>query len=140
MLVAFETLHYVKRKTQGKVGLMVLKLDMSKAYDRVEWAFLERVMHQLGLEERLIKIIMSCVQYVSYSILLNGQHVGNIHLGRGLHQGDPLSPYLFLLCAMGLQYLIQKGEVSGDIKGVSICCNGPIIFYLFFADDSVLFC
>ena len=118
---------------------MVLKLDMSKAYDRVEWAFLERVMHQLGLEERLIKIIMSCVQYVSYSILLNGQHVGNIHLGRGLHQGNPLSPYLFLLCAMGLQCLIQKAEASGDIKGVAICRNGPRIFYLFFLQMTV-FC
>ena len=115
---------------------MALKLDMSKAYDRVEWAFLERVIHQLGLKERLIKIIMSCVQSVSYFDLLNGQHVGNIHLGKGLHQ---LSPYLFLLCAMGLQCLIQKAEASGDIKGVAICRNGPRIFYLFFLQMTV-FC
>ena len=119
---------------------MALKLDMSKAYDRVEWAFLERVMYQLGLEERLIKIIMSCVQSVSYSVLLNGQPVGNIIPGRGLRQGDPLSPYLFLLCAMGLQCLIQKAEASGDIKGVAICRHGPRISHLFFADDNVLFC
>ena len=140
VLVAFETLHYLKRKTQGKMGLMALKLDMSKAYDRVEWAFLERVMYQLGLEERLIKIIMSCVQSVSYYVLLNGQPVGNIIPGRGFRQGDPLSPYLFLLCAMGLQCLIQKAEASGDIKGVAICHNKPRISHLFFADDNVLFC
>ena len=75
ILVAFETLHFLKRKTQGKLGYMALKLDMSKAYDRVEWVFLERIMCHLGIEERLIKIIMACVQSVSYAVLLNGQSV-----------------------------------------------------------------
>ena len=84
ILVAFETLHFLKRKTQGKLGYMALKLDMSKAYDRVEWVFLERIMHHLGIEERLIKIIMACVQSVSYAVLLNGQPVGNIKPTRGL--------------------------------------------------------
>ena len=75
---------------------------MSKAYDRVEWVFLERIMRHLGIEDRLIKIIMACVQSISYAVLLNGQLVGNIKPTRGLRQGNPLSPYLFLLCAMGL--------------------------------------
>ena len=66
--------------------------------------------------------------------------MGNIKPSRGLHQGDPLSPYLFLLCALGLQSLIQKAEVDEDIRNVSICRNGPRVSHLFFADDSVLFC
>ena len=66
--------------------------------------------------------------------------MGNIKLIRGLRQGDPLSPHLFLLCAMGLQGLIKKAETNGDIRGVSICRNGPRVSHLFFADDSVLFC
>ena len=119
---------------------MALKLDMSKVYDRVEWVFLERIMRHLGIEDRLIKIIMACVQSVSYAIRLNRQSVGNIKPTRGLHQGDPLSPYLFLLCAMGLQSLIHQAEVDGHIRGVAICRNGPKVSHLFFADDNVLFC
>ena len=102
MLVAFDTLHNLKRKTQGKVGYMALKLDMSKAYDRVEWIFLEKVMKHLRFADNLIKIIMSCMSLVSYVVLLNGQPVGNIKPTKGLRQGDPLSPYIFLLCALGL--------------------------------------
>ena len=140
ILVAFETLHFLKRKTQGNLGYMALKLDMSKAYDRMEWVFLERIMCHLAIEDRLIKIIMACVQSVSYAVLLNGQPVGNIKPTRGLHQGDPLSPYLFLLCAMGLQSLIHQAEVDGHIRGVAICRNGPKVSHLFFTDDSALFC
>ena len=95
ILVAFETLHYLKRKTTGKLGYMTLKLDMSKAYDRVEWEFLEKIMHHLGLDEKMIRIIMSCMKSVSYSVLLNGQPVGLIKPSRGLRQGDPLSPIYF---------------------------------------------
>ena len=73
ILVDFETLHYLKRKTQGKMVYMALKLDMSKAYDRMEWDFLEVLMQHLGLGEKMRKLIMSCLRSVSYSILLNGQ-------------------------------------------------------------------
>ena len=86
---------------------MALKLDMSKAYDMVEWSFLEKLMIHVGLDRNMVRIIMSCLQPVSYFVLLNGQPVGNIKPSRGLCQGDPLSPYLFLLGAMGLQSLIQ---------------------------------
>ena len=140
VLVAFETLHYHKRKTQGKVGQMALKLDMSKAYNRVEWKFLERIMRHLGLGDRMVKLIMSCISSVSYSVLLNGQPVGFIKPERGLRQSDPLSPYLFLMCAMGLQSLLHSAEMEGHIQGVAICLNGPRVSHLFFADDSILFC
>ena len=119
---------------------MAFKFDMSKAYDRVEWGFVEAIMQHLGLGERMRRIIMSCMKSVSYSILLNGQPVGNIKPSRGLCQGDPLSLYLFLLCAMGLQGLLQKAEMEGKIKGVAISRYGPRVSHLFFADDSVLFC
>ena len=66
--------------------------------------------------------------------------MSRIKPSRGLHQSDPLSPYLFLLCALGLQSLLQKAEVNDDIRGVAICRNGPRVSHLFFANDSVLFC
>ena len=68
---------------------------------------------------------MLCLRSVSYSILRNGQPMGSIKSSRGLRQGDPLSPYLFLLCATGLQGLVQKAEMEGSLKGVAICRHGP---------------
>ena len=111
---------------------MALKIDMSKAYDRVEWEFLERAMRHLGLGEQMVRLIMSCISLVSYFVLLNGQPVGNIKPSHGLRQGDPLSPYLFLMCAMGLQSLLHKAKMEGHIRGVAICRNGPKVSHLFF--------
>ena len=71
VLVAFETLHYLKIKTQGKLGFTTLKLDMSKAYDRVEWVFLVKVMEHLGFPNQLVSLISSCMSTVSYYVLLN---------------------------------------------------------------------
>ena len=119
---------------------MALKLDISKAYDRVEWEFLEKTMRHLGLRDRMVSLIMSCIISISYYMLLNGQLVGSIKPKQGLHQGDPLSPYLFLICTMGLQSLLHTVEMEGHIQGVAICQNGPRVSHLFFANDSVLFC
>ena len=102
--------------------------------------FLEKAMLHLGFSERFVKIIMSCVTSVSYSVLLNGEPTGNIKPSRGLHQRDPFSPYLFLICAMELQGLLHKAVSEGHLRGVSICKNRPQVSHLFFADDSVLFC
>ena len=94
--------------------------------------FLGKIIQHLGFVDVHVILIISCLSLVSYSILLNGQLVGNIKPNRGLKQGDQLSSYLFLLCAMGLQGLLKKIEVDDDIKGVSICRNRPWVSHLFF--------
>lgn len=117
-----------------------MKLDMSKAYDRVEWNFLCRLMEKMGFEDRWIQLIYGCISSISYSILVNGEPHGDIKPTKGLRQGDPLSPYLFLLVSEGLNGLIQQAVAGGDLRGFSLCRNGPQIFHLFFADDTLLFC
>ena len=119
---------------------MTLKLDMSKAYDRVECDFLDKIMERLGFDGKWRKLVGCCFRLVSFSIMINGEPHGFFHPSRGLRQGDPLSPYLFLLCAEGLHSLIQQVADNGELRGVSLCKEGPKITDLFFADDSLLFC
>jgi len=113
---------------------------MSKAYDRVKWVFLEKMMRKMGFAEQWIQLIMNCVSTVSYSVLINGQPMKQFSPSRGLRQGDPLSPYLFLLCAEGLSALIRTAEREGRISGVPIAVGGTRLSHLFFADDCLLFC
>ena len=127
-------------RKKGKKGSLALKLDISKAYDRVEWHFLQSIMEKMGFLVGWIERVMSCVTTPSFSILLNGKPYSIIHPSRGIRQGDPISPYLFLLYAEGLIALLKKAESKGRIKGVSICRGAPKVTDLMFADDSLLFC
>ena len=85
---------------------MAVKLDINKAYDRVEWEFLRRIMLKIGLPNQWVHLAMETVCTASYSILINGKPTSFITPSRGIKQRDPLSPYLFLLCAEGLSSLI----------------------------------
>ena len=78
ILVAFETLHHMKKRRTGKTDFMTMKLDMSKAYDRVEWDFLLQLMERMGFQRRWINLISACISTVTYSILVNGEPKGNI--------------------------------------------------------------
>jgi hypothetical protein len=140
ILAAYETLHTMHSRMWGKVGHMAVKLDMSKAYDRVEWDFLEAVMHRMGFEGRWIRLIMMCVKSVSYGVLVNGSPTGRIIPSKGIRQGDPISPYLFLICAEALSSLLIRADSNGELLGVPTSKRGPRLNHLFFADDSLLFC
>jgi hypothetical protein len=117
---------------KGKKGFMAVKLDMSNAYDRVEWLFLEGMMRAMGFIERWIQLIMTCVSSVSYSVLVNETPYGKIQPTRGLRHGDHLSPYLFLLVAEGLSSLLSQAEAEGKITGVLISARGVRLNHFFF--------
>ena len=140
IIVAHEVLHSMHTKKKGKSGFLAAKVDMSKAYDRVEWHYLEGVMTRMGFSNKWISLVMECVSSVSYSVVVNGKCSGNIALSRGLRQGDPISPFLFLLCAEGLSCLIRNDSNKGISQGVAAARYGPNVSHLFFADDCLFFC
>ena len=119
---------------------MALKLDTSKAYDRVEWLYLQKTMEKMGFCQQWIQLVMNCICTASYSILVNEEPKGDIRPSKGIRQEDPLSPYLFLILSEGLNRQIQKATKDDLIRGFSLCKSGPKITHLFFADDTLLFC
>lgn len=94
----------------------------------------------MGFPNSPASTIMHCVTIVTFSILINGQPSDKFLPQRGLRQGDPLSPYLFILYAEVLSGLLTTGQTRGNFQGINIVPNAPPISHLFFADDSLLFC
>ena len=138
-LIAFEIFHAMKRKWDGKDGSFALKLDMEKAYDRVEWCFLERVMYKKGFCDAWVSKIMYCLASVSFAFKINDKVTGFIIPSRGLRQGDPISPYLFLMVDDAFSALIKQAAQRNLIHGAKIRNGAPRFSHLFFADDSILF-
>ena len=138
ILMAYECFHTIKKKRAGKEGLCAIKLDMHKAYDRVEWCFLKEIMLKLGFKESWVNLIMKCVSSVEYRVRINDDEMESFKPTRGLRQGDPLSPYLFLLCTEGLTALLANAEENGNISGIKVCRDAPSISNLLFADDSLI--
>ena len=101
-------------------------------------------MNRLGFDEKWRNLVMQCVTTVTYSVRINGKPKGHIIPTRGIRQGNPLSPYLFLLCAEGLSSLIKKVVDDGVMEGLVIYqwrgAGGARLSHLFFANDSLIFC
>jgi hypothetical protein len=138
-LMAFECIYALQTNNNKAGEFCAYKLDLSKAYDRVDWTFLERSMRRLGFADKWIDWIMACVTSVRYAVRLNGSLLEAFHPTRGLRQGDPLSPYLFLLVAEGLSVLIDHEIRESRMKELKICRRAPGLSHLLFADDSLLF-
>ncbi|XP_074351494.1 uncharacterized protein LOC141690607 [Apium graveolens] len=134
-MLAFEINHYLKRKTQGKNGLAELKIDISKTYDRLEWDFILNMMKKFGFHDIWVDRIMRFIQSVSYSFLHKDGEFGNISPQRRLCQGDPISPYIYIMCAEGLSSIIRRNEDVGLLHGCTVAREAPIISHLLFADD-----
>jgi hypothetical protein len=138
-LLAYEIFHYFKQSS-SKEGFIGIKTDMAKAYDRVEWIFLKTTLEIMGFPNHLTSIIVNCVTNVTFSILINGQPSQHFKPQRGRSQGDPLSPYLFILCANVFSGLITKAQNEKKLHGVKVANGAPEISHLLFADYNLLLC
>lgn len=123
----------------GLKGVDALIIDINKMFDRVSWSYLKEIMLKLGFARQWVNWIYLCISYLSYSILVNNEIVGLIIPGRGIRQGDPLSLFLFIICAEGLSSLIRDAKRNGVLHGIGISHGAPSISHLLFADDNFLF-
>ena len=118
---------------------MILKIDMSRAFDRVEWPFLLKILSLSGFPPQFTHLIEQCITTPTFSILINGGPVGNFSSQRGLRQGNPLSPLLFIICTEALSRLLTRKSMMGSLKVIKIARNCDPLTHLLFADDLLVF-
>jgi hypothetical protein len=138
IIVAQEMVHSMA-KMKGKRMFMSIKIDLEKAYDRLNWNFIENCMTECKFPHKLINIIHYCITSPSFRILWNGDKTDNFSPTRGIRQGDPLSPYLFVICMERLSHIIADQVEANYWKPMRAGKSGPQISHLLFADDLLLF-
>lgn len=138
IIIAQEIVHNLRSK-KGKKCDMILKIDLKRSYDNVSWQFLSKTLVDFNLNDHWIELIINCVTNVKASMLWNGEKLKEFSMEKGLRQGDPFSPYLFVLCMERLSNMIMAKVNDKGCKGVKASAQGPVITHLFFADDLLLF-
>ncbi|XP_026416843.1 uncharacterized protein LOC113312295 [Papaver somniferum] len=138
IIVVHEILHSMKT-SKNKNGNMALKIDLSKVFDTIEWDFLNQTLLSFGFCSEWCQLILQCITTTSFFVLLNGVPSEFFFVTRGLRQGDPLSPYLFIICMEVLSKLLLKAEKDNLVSGIKVAKTAPSVSHLFFADDFFLF-
>lgn len=137
VIVCQELLHSIKRR-QGRREVMVLKLDLAKEYDKLEWSFIHDMLLDASLLTNLIAIIIKCITSWYCRLLWNGEVTDPIQPSYQLHQGDLMSPYLFVLCMEKFAQWIESKKESNAWKPIKASRRGPNLSHLFFVDDVLL--
>ncbi|KAF7815200.1 reverse transcriptase [Senna tora] len=137
VLIAQEISHSFSRKKRGKWGWMIIKLDLEKAFDKISWPFILSTLSHLNFPPHLVNLINSCISSVKHRVLVNGGLTNSITPSRGIRQGDPLSPFIFI-CGMQFFTEIIDAQVRRR-KWTPPTIKGTKISHLLFADDVLLF-
>ncbi|CAA0812017.1 Unknown protein [Striga hermonthica] len=135
-IVLHEILYKFKQRQRGCE--FAIKIDLDKAYDRVRWKFLRDSLTQMGLDTLSVSLIMECVTSAHFAILWNGRPSVDIYPSRGLRQGDPLSPYLFVIVMERLTRTINREVSARNWDPIVLSRGGPVLSHLLFADDVIL--
>ena len=139
IIITQEVVHSMRTR-KGRVGFMAVKVDLEKAYDRLGWDFIADTLKDVGIPGRLSSVIMKCLTGTTMQICWNGEVSEAFRPARGVRQGDPLSPYIFVLCMERLSHLITQEVRLGHWQAINLGKKSPPLSHLFFADDLVLFC
>ncbi|KAF7802766.1 ribonuclease H [Senna tora] len=140
ILIASEILHYIRGSKRTKGGWVALKVDLNKAYDKISWPFLQEVLRYMNSPPpHWQHMVMQCVTTTSLRVKINGELTEWFTPEAGLRQGDPLSLYLYVLCANVLSNYLIKAQDAKSIRGIKISQNAPSINHLMYADDILLF-
>ncbi|XP_057427344.1 uncharacterized protein LOC130720679 [Lotus japonicus] len=137
VLILQEVIHSFK-SLKGKKGFMAIKLDLEKAYDRIQWPFIANTLRFFGFDDTFINLIEQCISTSSIAIAWRGEYLDSFKPSRGIRQGDPISPYLFVLCMERLGHLIQDACGNDTWKPYVVGRSGPKLSHLMFADDVIL--
>nr|GEX39170.1 RNA-directed DNA polymerase, eukaryota, reverse transcriptase zinc-binding domain protein [Tanacetum cinerariifolium] len=116
-------------------NLTVFKIDFEKAFDIVSWDFSLQVMQFMGFSEKWMKWILGCLYSATSSVLINGSPTREFNIKRSLRQGDPLSPFLFIITMEGLHVVVEYAMAAGLYRGFKV--NTLRLSHLFFADDAL---
>lgn len=135
IILTHEIIHSLKTFKQAG---MLLKLDLSKAFDKLSWSYIQNMLKAFGFSHSWVRWIMSLISSSHFSLLVNGLPSRPFKPTRGIRQGDPLSPFLFVIMAEGLGRHIKQALLSNQLKGISIH-NSPASSHQQFVDDTMLY-
>lgn len=130
---------YTLKNKHGLKGLMIIKVDLEKAYERLDGGFIRETLYDVGLLKLMVETIYMCITSGSFRLLWNGDLTEEVRPSKGVRQGDPISPYIFILYLDILAHLIQFKVAEGLWKPIKTSGDGPLISHLFFANDLLLF-
>lgn len=124
---------------KGKTRAFVIKVDLNKAYDNLNWQFMEKILNEVGIPNQIKRAIMNAISTVKMKVLWNGNDCNLFEIRKGLRQGDPISPYIVVLCLDTLPHMIKAVVGNGNWIGLKARRKGPMISHLMFVNDLLLF-
>jgi hypothetical protein len=137
IIITQEIIHSFNLKSWNS-NAFLLKIDLAKAFDRLEWTFISDALHRIGFNDKFINLIHTCISTSSLAVLVNDEPSNYFNPQRGLRQGCSLSPYLFVIAINELSIRLQEALSNNNLSGISLGVGAPPIHSLLFADDLIL--